>query len=448
MKIALVAPPVDFRFHILPPLGLLSISSYIRWDHDVEVIDCIKLGIGPEDAVGLLADADIIGVSSNWSCNVLNTATLVSLVKERYPDKTVVCGGMHATFAPQALLDAGCDAVALGEAEETFRELVGAVGAGRSLSSVPGLALRGRDGCVITGKRQRIRDLDEMPMPSWDLVGTTYPSPVGRMSILETSRGCIHRCTFCSSSSFWDFTWRGKSPERVVDEFAYLSAAGTDFIFTADDCATSDPERLATICRRLIEEGNEVGWWSSARADVLARRPELASLMARAGCRIAGVGHESASQSILDQCRKGITEEMNDKAIKVLRDNGIMSGGTVIIGFPGESEESMRSSVELAMELDFPGICILRPYPGTEYENPAMSPEDYAKLNLGCSLLHEEPELVELIQKAGALQIYLRPRTLKQLASRDPFVRGWAAMTYRELTSMLLARVRLGLRSL
>ncbi|NJO89127.1 MAG: radical SAM protein [Chloroflexia bacterium] len=182
---------------------------------------------------------------------------------------------------------------------------------------------------------------------------------------IYSSKGCPNRCGFCYNWAYHKSTWRGKSTDKLIEEIKYLvqnyKIKGVGF---TDDLFTFDTERLVSFCDRLIEEKLNINWYCNARVGL--DRPQLQK-MKDAGCKCIYFGIESGSKNIHKLINKGISIEKIHKTFDLCKQLGISTVGSFIIGFPDETEEDIRDTVNLAMALkptiyDF---SIYKCYPGT-----------------------------------------------------------------------------------
>ncbi len=238
------------------------------------------------------------------------------------------------------------------------------------LSGVAGLGWR-RDGHVVTNKERRlIGDLDDLPLPRHDLLPLTdYRAPLvgGPYGFVVTSRGCPGACRFCIKHVSYGSSVRFRSPESVLAEIDQLVQLGVQDIHMYADLFTVNRDHVMGICRGLIEGQRRVRWTCNSRVDYVD--PEMLNAMARAGCWMISWGIESGDQAMLQRMRKGITPQATEQAVAWSREAGIRNWGYFIIGLPGETEESIRRTIDLAkrLPLDLALFHIAAPHPGTPF---------------------------------------------------------------------------------
>jgi len=329
----------------------------------------------------------------------------------------------HTTFLPdKTLLECGfIDIIVRGEGEETIRELAEALEKGE-WEKVKGITFRKGNRVVSNESRPFIKDIDEIPFPSWDFLPMDKYQFCGhRYASMLTSRGCPFNCSFCASSRLFGGFWRGRSPENVVEEIRLLhDKFGIENIEFVDDTFTLDQKRAERICDEIVREGLDISWGASSRVDTLSR--SLVEKMRRAGCWILFLGIESGCQKILDAIGKRITVEHARKAVKIVKEAGVQVLGSFIIGFLQDTIETINETIRFAktLNLDYAEFSILTPYPGTPiYEhakkNNLLLTEDWSKYTgLEPTVKIEgvsSSKLKSLLQRAY-LTFYLTPKNI------------------------------------
>jgi len=175
----------------------------------------------------------------------------------------------------------------------------------------------------------------------WDHIPKEY---LRRTLPIQTSKGCGYRCRFCT---YWKLLpgVHHKTIESLRKEFRALKGLGeVEHVEVIDDNFTSDPEQMDQILKMMIEEDLPFSWSSHARCDAITQ--ERARLMKNSGCEFVEMGLESGSQVMLDRMGKGVKVEQMRKAIGILNDAGIDSVGFFILGFPGETEETIQKTID------------------------------------------------------------------------------------------------------
>jgi anaerobic magnesium-protoporphyrin IX monomethyl ester cyclase len=186
--------------------------------------------------------------------------------------------------------------------------------------------------------------LDGLSTPDWRLAEAAH----GRRFPLvhyESVRGCPYRCGFCNYPYLFDDTkFRTKSAEKIADDWARYAAHGAEYISCLDSLFTMPRQRLIALCELLVQRKLGVKWLCYARADDLADRDTVV-LMKQAGCVEVQIGIESGDQGQLDHMNKRCTVDKNARALVHCREVGITTAVTVILGYPGETERSIRNTL-------------------------------------------------------------------------------------------------------
>ncbi|UCH56667.1 MAG: radical SAM protein [Candidatus Bathyarchaeota archaeon] len=387
MKVSFINPspneePVAMkRIHAIasfPPLGILYLATVlIGRGEEVSVLDQPAKGLTVEETVEWVEreDPDVLGLSP-FGTSGFTSARLSREVKKRRPNTTIVYGNYYATFNAERILRKypSVDIVVRGEGEETIVDLVDSIDRGGELGDVQGITFRKESDIVSTPDRPLIRDLDSIPIPDRSLLDGDYHNTIAGAKIavrkftsIISSRGCVHRCKFCSCTKFARGIWRPRSVENTMEELHYLAGEGYEQFIFVDDSFTLNQRRVIELCRRMREDRLDMEWICEGRVDNCSL--EMFRELARAGCKIVFFGIESANQRILDYYNKRITPQQSVKAMRTARKAGIdLIHGSFILGAPDETREEIRNTLEFAKRLpiDIPQFNILGVYPGTE----------------------------------------------------------------------------------
>jgi len=312
----------------------------------------------------------VVGVSAG-SFSLENSREIVRLAR-KFGAKTVL-GGANATIrGSPLLLELGADFLVLNEGEFALESLL----RGDSLPKIGGLlARRGRR--VVSGGKERLpggKDLDSFGFPD-----RTRPEfrkysscfSVGiweRTAFITASRGCPYLCTFCISTVLHGKAWRARSVESVLDEVGNCIRAGYGHIQFDDDIFGFSEKWFRDFCKGIVERGysKKITWDYSTRADLT--NPEKFRLARRAGARKVCMGVESGSERILKSVRKGESVGRIRRAFSEARKEGLLTEAFFVLGFFGETEETLRETEKLLFEIspDVPVMTLLSPFPGTE----------------------------------------------------------------------------------
>ena len=353
-----------FRF---PPLGLGYIASYLK-QHGVSVdlVDCTFLS--QEESLERVrrSDPKVVGIYSMFSMK--NKAMQVAELL-RGDCELLVAGGPLPTLNPEDFLR-DFDVVAIGEGEETMLEIVREAEKDADLSRVRGIAYREKGKIKLTPSREFIQNLDSIPFPARELFDNQgyknyYSKRSGHtVTTVITSRGCPFNCDFCSRPIFGNW-FRTRSAANIVDEIETVLPLGYDVIWFADDCFTLDRKRLIDICNEIIRRGIRINWECLSRVDTVDR--EVTEKMKQAGCVRVFFGIESGNDSVLSLMRKQATAKQAEEAVCATRMSGIQVGAFFIVGYPGETDETVLETVRFAssLALDYLSFTLPYPIPGT-----------------------------------------------------------------------------------
>ena len=389
VKVLFVEPPKNYWFvmgeYLPPPYGILQLAAYLEnknKDVEIEVLDCNAKLLDWEGLEKYIEsfDPDIVASSALATCNTYVAVRTLETAKKVKPDVLTVAGGQHFTVMAQESLETypEIDVIVCGEGEQTLVELVRALAEKKSFSPVKGISFRHKGKIQHNPPRPLIENLDDLPFAGYhfveDLVQeyhfTAMAGPKARYALVEGSRGCSHRCTFCTQWRHWEGKWRGKSPKRIADEFEYCyENYGSRFLWLTDDNFGLG-KRAGDLCDELIRRGfsDDIMWFMQARCDDVVKHRDLLPKMRKSGLRWVLLGVESHNPSTLDAFKKKESPEDAKEAVKMLHENDIFAQAMFIIGERKDSAESIASLREFANDLD-PDLAIfaiLTPFPGTE----------------------------------------------------------------------------------
>lgn len=371
MRILLVNPPS--RESAALNLGLAMIAAVLRVDgHTVEVLDIQLLGLTESEIVIELKKRDYealgIGGLSNSFRHIRNIIHYSKSIKPHIP---VVAGNMVVTASPQLFMQhTEADIGVVDEGERTAVELFRVLQAKKDLKNVAGILLREKNEIVRTPPRERIQDLDSLPFPAWDLfpMGLFFQrrlSKFGYAINTSTTRGCPYDCFYCSRSFGRKVTYR--SAENIVSEIVFLKEKfpQIDHVLLGDDLFMTNKARNERFCNLMIEKEIGVTWTAAARVDLVDEA--TLRLMKRAGCVHISFGLESGSQSMLDAMNKRVKVEQSERAIEIVRRAGFQPHGSFIIGYPGETRETLAVTLDFIQRTKLPPVKFFfaTPYPGT-----------------------------------------------------------------------------------
>jgi radical SAM superfamily enzyme YgiQ (UPF0313 family) len=311
--------------------------------------------------------------------------------------------------------------------------------------SILGLSWRNKEGKIMHNlDRPLPDDIDAIPFPAFQLFKIdryTNLNPLtdgldmnARAYTIVTSRGCPYKCTYCSKPITGD-TWRGRSVDNVIAEWSWLvKELGATEIGITDDIWNLDKDRAKELCRALIKAKlNHVPWITIHGMKVNNTDAELFQLMKQAGCKRVGFGVENGDDWMLRHViKKGQTVEMVRQAFKWSKEAKLQTMGFFIFGMPGETEESMEKTIQLALQLDpdLAHFMMAAPFPGTEmwetlkkHGDVFSDKMDWSQIAIQDDQAHfafgdVTKEIVERKWHEAHRRFYLRPKRIARIATR------------------------------
>lgn len=275
----------------------------------------------------------------------------------------IVVGGTHPSLDPVGTIKyKNYDYLIQGEGEYAMLDIVNEV----NKYQIKGIAFKDNDGKIVQNEeRDFIEDLDSLPFPLRDKFYTGN----GQIDIgaIITSRGCPFQCTYCASPQIWKKKTRYRSVENVLEELYFMvKFHNISFVRFQDDTFTLKNKHATEICEGILKKGLNLEWICDTRVDKLDK--QLLELMKRAGCIRIKIGVESGSDEILKKVKKGLTKEQIRNAVDLIKAVGIPLTVYLMIGFPGETNEDVKKTIEFAEEIDaeYNSLGVIAPYYGTE----------------------------------------------------------------------------------
>ena len=368
--------PVEKLF---PPLGIAYLASQLKERGiPVTVEDCTFETF--DEVIDRIAASRpaIIGISIMVTMS-RNAFDLLRELRERLPGTLFVAGGPLPTVNP-VMFAGKFDVVFCGEGDLTFpRFCQDYLSSGSTTldlntwdpASYPGLYINIHAQVRSSPPIHHPSEiLDRLPLP--DRSGFDHQQYHAamekngglRQTTLIVTRGCPFSCDFCSKP-VWGDLFRKPPLEKVFREIEEIMSLGYTCLWIADDCFTLDSEYLTDFCHEMIRRKVPINWTCLSRVDRLT--PELVDLMKRGGCIRVYLGLESGSNETLILMNKRVTVEQGIRAVHLFSQAGIGTAGFFMVGYPGETVESVEKTfaLVLSLPLDEAWFTIPLPLPGT-----------------------------------------------------------------------------------
>ena len=431
--------------NIMPPLGLASIAAFLKKQgKDAAIIDYYAR----PDSDRLVRDyllteqPAFIGVSCTTS-SFLDAVRIIKIAKSILPNIQAVLGGPHVSAMKERVLEdfPVIDFVVVGEGEQTLAELMEC--GGEEVAQIQGVIYRdaGGDAC-FTGCRDKGIVLDTLPFPAYEelegypeayrLPIFNYPKVPNTSCI--SSRGCPYACSYCDRSVFRR-SFRYNSAEYMYQHLRYLKERfGIRHINFYDDQFTFNRKRIDEFTQMLIDRPLEMSFNCAARAEHIDL--DLLRQMKAAGCWMISLGIETGDENLLAQHRQHVNLQLLADKIRLIKQAGIRTKGLLMMGLPGETEASIKKSMDYVFSLpidDF-NLAKFTPFPGSPiYQNIhelGEFDEDWEKMD--CMHFQFIPKGMTKEQMEKLFQKFYKTHFM-----RPKVLLGYAAMLWRSPDSWL-----------
>ncbi len=359
--IVLVCVLVGKLYNSNEHLGIGSIASVLRksgysvkvlYIHESEVDEYITGEI-------LSNNPKIIGFNT-YAITILKVTNIATLIKSKDSSVKIFLGGPTATFEDREILSK-CEAVDFiirGEGEFTVVEAVDAVFKNLSFDNIKGLSYKAKDNIIVNPNRKSIDDLDALPWPDRDFCEGKKPDYL----IIETARGCLGRCSFCSAANkslYGGKVWRGRSVKNVIDEIEHLVKTYDVRAFNIIDASFEDPgmkgkKRIESFAKEIIDRNLEITYMAHFRSENIKEKDNyLLDLLIQSGLERVSLGLESGYSLGLKVFNKRATVEDNEEIVKILRNKHLALVSGFIMFQPYSSIEELRENTNFLRKTGF-----------------------------------------------------------------------------------------------
>jgi anaerobic magnesium-protoporphyrin IX monomethyl ester cyclase len=450
MKILLINPPYQTLTSNLGvghqvPLGLLMLGGpLLDARHHVRLVDSESRRLTMPAILSAVRrfnpDLVMTGHAGSTPAHPV-CMQMLRAIRARFPRIVTVYGGVYPTYHPEQILleEPAVDVIVRGEGEATTVELMEGFQTGRhgrDLCRIAGIAYRSGPEVVVTAERPPIPDLNAYRV-GWELIEdwSRYGCfGLGRAAIVQFSRGCPHRCTYCGQHGFW-VRWRHRDPVKLADEIEWLYRTRNVRFHTLAD---ENPTTLRSVWQAFLEElaarRLPVHFFATIRATDIVRDGDLLPLYRQAGILYVLMGIESTDGAVLRQINKGSTPADDVEACRLLKQHGIFSVLGHIVGFGEETPTTLRAMQARLVHYDGDWLNAMYVTPhdwtpfGQEARQRALVEPDQRKWDYRHQVLaqkHLKPWQLFAHVKWLELWFHLRPSRLwGMLRTRDPF-RRW-----------------------
>lgn len=441
----------DFR---KPPLDLMMISGYLRKEgYDNALLDANASRRTLRDVSEIIRrhEPDIIFFSTS-TCTIYQDLLVAKVAKEIRSSIVTVAVGTHVmalpddTFNESAYLDV---IVASSEWEQVSLNIVRNYS---DLSQAKGITFRKNGAVIKTDSQPPIANLDILGFPSHDkLEKELYGDPTSKRypkTMVMGQKACINNCSFCCQPAFFGApVIRKRSVEHFLEELKWVQSLGFKEAMFNDATLTADMDWASAVFDGMIKDRIDLTWNCSTRAERV--NDTILKLMKQAGCHTIALGMESVDPVVLKNIRKNIDPDQIRNAVSLIRKNGMNTILFCVVGFPGETRDSIQRTISFLKTLDttFITLGIAVPAPGTDFyryveSNNYLLTKDWSQYDPMKKPVFSYPELsaeeIQYFSRYGLRQFYLRPsyiwgriRTIKDFSDLSGYFNNFIGFIKR-----------------
>lgn len=334
-----------------PPLGLLYISSYLK-EHAIDNYVFDSTFSSFDNLIDSIKEEkpDIIGIYTNLMTK-LNVLKIIASVREFSPGVKLILGGPDVTYNTLNYLTHGADVIVIGEGEQTMLELTECLGNSTDISTIDGIAYLDEKGQEVkTKSRQKVKSIDELPMPNREDIDiskylSAWKNFHGESALnISTQRGCPYTCKWCSTAVYGQ-SYRRRSPEKVVDELVWMQEKyNPDTFWFVDDVFNISHKWLDSFVEVLESRKVKIKFECITRADRL--NEHVIAQLKKSGCFRVWIGAESGSQAVIDKMDRRVSVDQVRNMIIEAKKIGIQTGTFIMVGYPGETKEDIMETID------------------------------------------------------------------------------------------------------
>lgn len=454
MKVLLIEPPAvskfgnqrifggngsnksDFR---KPPLDLMMLSGYLRKEgFDNLLIDANASKRTLQDVKDIIGKAtpDIVFFSTS-TCTIYKDLLVAKATKEINPSILTVAIGTHVMALPDDTFKGFKYLDVIIYSNEWEQAALNIVRNLSSLENANGILFRKPDGTIVrTDIQPPLQNLDDLGFPSHDkLEKELYGDPTSKnfpKTMVMGQKACINNCSFCCQPAFFGApVLRKRSVDHFLKELRWVQSLGFREVMFNDATMTADMEWASALFEGMIKNKIDLTWNCSTRADRV--NTEILKLMKRAGCHTIAIGMESVDPVVLKNIRKNISSEQIRDSVSMIKNHGMDTIVFCVVGFPGETRESIEKTTSFLTTLDttFITLGIAVPVPGTDFykyvdENNYLLTKDWSLYDPMKKPVFSYPSLtsdeIAYYSRQGLRRFYLRPKYIfdRLISLRNP----------------------------
>jgi anaerobic magnesium-protoporphyrin IX monomethyl ester cyclase len=366
-----------------PPLGTLYAASLLRKNgYEVSLFDTNLLD-SPKTIEPVLKTAkpnylviydDGFNYLTKMCLTNMREACFEMIRLGKIYNCTIIICSSDSTDHYQDYLKMGADYILQGEGEMSLLELLNALESETSIDDIKGIVFKKDNKTQVNPKREVLQNLDELPLPAWDLVDIESYKTIWKQSgqpftlNIATTRGCPYKCNWCAKPIYGN-RYNAHSPDYIVNEIQFLKQNfGVTRFWMCDDIFGLKPNWVQEFNTKLKEQNLKISYYIQSRVDLLLKEDTI-DCLAESGLEEVWVGAESASQKILDAMDKGTTVEQIYQATQLLKDKKIRVAFFLQFGYLTENQEDIAKTIAMVKELmpDNIGISVSYPLPGTKF---------------------------------------------------------------------------------
>ena len=325
-----------------------GIKTHLK-DYEVEKYDL-------NDLLRLIIKHKIEIVGIGCTCASFNSAQkIICQLKKRMPNLKIVLGGKHPSSQPKrTLMESKADIIMVDESEYNFLNLIETISKKESIDSVPNIYYFNHEGeFCFTERKIPLFDLNQVPFPPRNIFKhNKYKSYYNfkRYCNLLSSRGCPYSCTYCYNSKNKNKRIRFRSAENIFQEIKQIiDHYGIRQFQFIDDNFTMNKREVNILCDLIIKNKLNIKFQLQGRVDSAEKL--LYQKLKKAGCTQITFGIETAVPQYLEFIQKKSDFDTVKKAVKIAKAVGLKIRGNFILGFPGETINTMWQTIRFAKEL-------------------------------------------------------------------------------------------------